>query len=130
MDNKKKTRGKYKKLSNLDSLKLAILHQEHKVSCYELVKWFGKDIPERTIYRHAQKPDGMKTLDDRERLMNERRESLRDHLANFAKKLQSSLQDAYLRRVTWHQRGSTKGMFSAVSVRTIIGIYSPGRKVC
>uniref|UniRef100_A0A7M5WW91 Transposase Tc1-like domain-containing protein n=1 Tax=Clytia hemisphaerica TaxID=252671 RepID=A0A7M5WW91_9CNID len=44
------------KLSVRDSIKLAVLHQEQGVSCYELTKRFGKKILERTIYRHAKKP--------------------------------------------------------------------------
>ena len=46
---------KKKTLPQRDSIKLAILHQEQKVSGYELVKRYGKDIPERTIYRHAKR---------------------------------------------------------------------------
>ena len=56
--NKKKQQKKavYKKITPRDSLKLAVLRQEGGISCYELVKRFGKKIPERTIYRHAKKP--------------------------------------------------------------------------
>ena len=51
-------RQKRKNLSPYNSIKLGVLHQEQGVSCYELVKRFGKEIPERTIYRHAKKPLG------------------------------------------------------------------------
>ena len=50
------TTKKYKTLSQRDSLKLAILHQEEGISCYKLVQRFGKSIPARTIYRHAKRP--------------------------------------------------------------------------
>eukprot|EP00794_Sanderia_malayensis_P002082 gene2082-2360_t len=46
----------YQKISPHQSIKLALLHQEQGVSCYELVKRFGKHIPARKIYRHTKKP--------------------------------------------------------------------------
>lgn len=50
-----KKKNVYRKLSVGDSIKLAVLHQEQGVSCYKLAKRF-KNIPERTVYRHAKKP--------------------------------------------------------------------------
>ena len=44
---------------------LRVLHQEGKVSCYELVKRYGHRYAERSIYRHAKKPLNEVTFDKR-----------------------------------------------------------------
>ena len=55
--NVKNFKKKYQKISQRDSIKLAVLHQEHGVSCPDLIDRFQKlKVSPRTICRHAKKP--------------------------------------------------------------------------
>lgn len=53
------------KIDDKMSILLRTLHQENGVSCYELVKRYGKQYAERSIYRHAKKPLQESTVDKR-----------------------------------------------------------------
>lgn len=84
----------------VESIMLRVLHQKQNVSCYQLVKDYGKKYAERSIYRHAKKPlhevvpDRRKFNKGRPRKLNTREErqviralrSLRRERAGFTSK--------------------------------------------
>ena len=62
------TRRSTQLIGERTSLLLRILHQQHGVSCYQLVKRFGNKYSGRSVYRHAKKPlDADEQATDRRR---------------------------------------------------------------